>query len=249
MSVRQESYFIGNGDVFIAPVSNGVLTGAYLRLGNVPSLSLTTSVTKVQHKESYSGLGLNDLVIETGRSAMIDATLESFDPDILAAALYGTKTVVSAGTVTGETAKAYKGGYTFLASSNVSSVVVKKGVATLVLNTDYELDAKSGSLYFLPAGVTVVDGDDILIDYTKSASNKVSGLSLPNKNVSLIFKGLDQASETGLLPVTTVRAYKVRLEPASTIQLINTSTSVNSYSLKGEILRDINGRFFDIERP
>lgn len=56
---------------------------------------------------------------------------------------------------------------------NVSAVTVTKAPSTdLVLNTDYTLDTVLGRIQILETSSTVVNGDDLLVDYTPAANTR-----------------------------------------------------------------------------
>ena len=53
----------------------------------------------------------------------------------------------------------------------VSAVVVEVGASTKTLGTDYEVDAVSGGI-FIPAGSTIVTGDDVIVTYNSAANTR-----------------------------------------------------------------------------
>ena len=62
-----------------------------------------------------------------------------------------------------------KGRCYFIGAVGLNTVVVKKGVTTLVEGTDYTLDLGAGVLTVLPASVTVSDGDDLSVTFGNTA--------------------------------------------------------------------------------
>jgi len=62
-----------------------------------------------------------------------------------------------------------KGRCYFVGAVGLNTVVVKKGVTSLVEGTDYIIDPGAGVLTVLPGSVTVADGDDLSLTFGNSA--------------------------------------------------------------------------------
>jgi hypothetical protein len=61
-----------------------------------------------------------------------------------------------------------KGRCYFVGAVGLNTVVVKKGVTTLVEGTDYTIDPGAGVLTVLPGSVTVAEGDDLSLTFGNS---------------------------------------------------------------------------------
>lgn len=105
-----------------------------------------------------------------------------------------------------------KGRCYFVGAVGLNTVVVKKGVTTLVEGIDYTVDPGAGVLTVLPASVTVSDGDDLSLTFGNSAITFESYTG----NSQVLFRGsvrilesnqfsgvpLREISFTGVLSVT-----------------------------------------------
>ena len=105
-----------------------------------------------------------------------------------------------------------KGRCYFIGAVSLNTVVVKKGVTTLVVGTDYTVDPATGVLTILPGSVTVTDGDDVSLTFGNSAVTFESYTG----NSQVLFRGsvriletnqfsgvpLREVSFTGVLSVT-----------------------------------------------
>jgi hypothetical protein len=106
-----QRYYLGQGKVYISERDPdlGTPVGGFRFLGNVPMLKISTSTQKVSHFESYTGQQLEDLSIETKKSASFMLTLEDFSKENLGIAFFGNHTVSAAGvSVSSEQHKAYE---------------------------------------------------------------------------------------------------------------------------------------------
>jgi len=105
-------------------------------------------------------------------------------------AVVQSATTAPAGTasITGIT----KGRCYFIGAVGLDTVVVTKGVTTLVEGTDYTMDLKAGVITILPGGVTLVDGDDIALTFGNVAVDFESYTS----NSQVLFRGTVRILET-----------------------------------------------------
>jgi len=149
--------------------------------------------------------------------------------------------------VIGATATTFQLSATF-GGSAVNGSTAGSGV-TVTLKPDYRIDERSGVLTFSPTA-NFSDGDSLRANYVSGESAKVAGFTKPNKEVWLLFEGLNTAEDDA--PVA-VQCYKVRLDPASEWQLI--SDTFSQFQIAGTLLYDtlqpdddINGRFFRVEK-
>lgn len=242
-----DRYYRGQGKVFIAQRSTAGVAIDFRYLGNIPELKLSTEVQEIKHKESSTGKGKTDLIIETQHDAMVSMKLEDLTKDNLAFALFGTASTIASATVSAESIPYKgKGKYYNLANINVAAVVVKRLAITLVAGTDYTIDLKSGTLYLVPtSAVAWVDGDNILIDYTAVAAEKITGFSSYNRNYWLRFNGLNTVESDA--PVI-IDVFNARFKPQKVMDLI--SNELSSAELDGEVLYDefqsADGGYFKI---
>lgn len=154
-------------------------------LGNSPEFSATIDSENLDHMDSDHGINEKDesITLSTNRSGSF--TTDNIDPENVALFFFGEKFVfaVSASTVTGEAHTDVEPGLTYQLGASlvnptgarmVSTVVVKGGAGgttTYTLGTDYKIDENMGRLTILEGG-TILDGDDILVDYAVAAHNR-----------------------------------------------------------------------------
>lgn len=243
-----DRYYRGQGSVYLSERDQvtGQPTGGFRFLGNVPTLRISTTTQQIKHQESYTGQQLTDLVIETTKEAQLTMTLEYFDAQNLAFALYGTPTVIAGATVTNEAVIAQPGRHVPLANINLSAFTsLVAGATTYVQGTDYVVNLKSGMISF-PTDSTIAAGATVRANYVSGNTEKVSAFTRTNKEFWLRFDGLNTAENDN--PVV-IDCYRVRFMPQKQWDLIGNELS--SMELDGDILFDSkqpntaeNGRFF-----
>jgi hypothetical protein len=230
-------YFRGQGRVYAAVRDVSGNPGKLIWLGNVSALSVTLETETLEHQESYSGQRLTDLKLIVGKTAQVEATLESWDLDNLALGLYGQTVAVTGAAVTNEVLP-----NTLVANDivktvhpKISSVTVKDSAtptaATLVANTNYEIEnASFGRIKILNPASFV---QPLKVDYTYAARKDVGMFTQPVPERSLIFHGLNTA--VGNTPMV-VELFRVQLNPLSQLPLIG--DEVAAFTLAGEALVD-----------
>lgn len=136
-------YYSGQGSLLTA--TRNALTGkpeGFIRIGNIPDLTLDIEVQKFEHKESESGSRLQDLSIIKEKKGKFSATLESLNLANLALGFYGADSSVTGATVASETVKAFLDKRCPLAHPDVSAVTVNAPATTLfTVTTAYLLNA------------------------------------------------------------------------------------------------------------
>jgi hypothetical protein len=185
-------------------------------VGNVPELSLSMSVTKVDHRESYSGQALVDLSYVTEKNATVNITLEEFSAFNFGLALNGATKKVAAATGNTITYAALNEGKTYVLGGdiNVSNVVLEDSTSTaLVLNTDYTLDAMRGSFTML---TTQTGGGTVT--YDTGGYDLTSLYTLPDSEWWLRFEGLNMLDNNR---PTVADFYRVKFEPAQNLGFIS----------------------------
>lgn len=178
------NYTLGRGELFFGQFAPGTQNPrGELFLGNCPELSFTAEQETLDHYSSTRGVRIKDESVLLQLDYSGSFVTDNISPENLAMFFLGeslTSTTTST-PVTGEALNGVEKGRTYqLGTSStapagvrkVSSVVVKKGATTLVLNTDYSLDAALGRVTILAGSVTVSNGDDLTVDYTIDASTR-----------------------------------------------------------------------------
>lgn len=229
-SCTTNEYFSGQGSVLIA--TKNATTGdaeGFVPVGNVSALTLGIETTVFEHKESCSGTRGVDKQITQEVKVNVSMTLESLNKENLSLAMYGTDSIIAAGSVTDEAGVAKLGKWIPFDFINVSTVVVTNtGAAiTYVLGDNYDEDLAGGQIYLYTtaeqtaagAADTIVEDQVLEFDYSHTAQDKIEGVtssSAPER--WLRFVGLNTAD--GDKPVT-VDIYKLSVQPLAELALIN----------------------------
>lgn len=226
-----DKYFaVPQGKVYIATRNSTGLSSGYEYIGDTDGFTITTSQQFLDIFESYSGNRTIAAHIPTQTDLSVELSILNFDSANIARAYNGDIVSTAAGSVVGETAKAYEGKTIPLKYAGVSAVVVKKGATTLTLNTDYTVNAEAGSINILTGSPVITDGDSITIDYTHTGGEKIRGLTNTGSNYSLYFEGkskFDNLAQKAYI-------HNVALQLAGTMSLIG--TGVNKLVVGGKLL-------------
>jgi len=179
-----DNLVLGRGELYFDPFLSGTTTKTGERyIGNTTEINLNIESDKLDHFSSDRGIREKDrsVILEVRRQGSF--TTDNMATENLAMFLLGdTSTVTQAsGSVVAEgIADVIKGRYYQVGVSAgnpqgvraISAVTVKKGASTLVLDTDYSLDATLGRIKILDGSVTITNGDDLTVDYTRAANSR-----------------------------------------------------------------------------
>ena len=175
---------LGRAEVYFRPFLAGTSTpqASFQYFGNTPGFSLTASTSKLDHFSSDRGLRVKDksVLLEVNYTGSMETDNMSFDN--LGKFFLGSVSTITQASATGteETfTDVTKPGLLVLGvtagnpqgARGVSAVVVEVGASTKTLGTDYEVDAVSGGI-FIPAGSTIVTGDDVIVTYNSAANTR-----------------------------------------------------------------------------
>lgn len=227
-------YYSGQGSLLIAERDINGKPKGFLKVGNVPELTIDIEVNKTEHKESESGSRLIDLTLINSKNGKFKMKLENLSLDNLALGLYGTSATVALGTVTDEAVIFYKGKRVALAHPNVSSVVVKDQaeLITYVAGVDYVVHAATGSLDCL-TGSAILDGDELNVAYSHGAYTNLEAFTqavAPERY--LRFEGLNTVDGSHVL----IDIYRGQFDPLTNYGLIQ--EGVAAVDMGGQILAD-----------
>lgn len=237
-------YYYGQGCVSIAPVTNGVITGGFKEVGDADLLEINPSQEFLDIRESKSGARNKVKHLVTASEYQFNMQIKEITAENLTRAFYGTQSSSTAGTAVVEQVTAYSAGDVVPVSkvnlSNVSVGVNGGAGGDLVLDTDYSLNADTGSIKIL-AGHTHADltGNgpwtlDITFDH--GASESVAFAQEILKTYAIRFEGINVA-EDGAPNIVTI--HNVALNLSSTLSLIDTAEA--TLTIGGEALPDSNG--------
>jgi hypothetical protein len=230
------TYFSGQGKVYVAERETDGSAKAFRFIGNVPALSVSLSLDKLEHKESTTGQRLKDLEIVREKNAEFQATVEEWNIENLSMAFYGVKAAVTGSSILNEETPSgiVAGDFVRTRYADISSVVITDSAgspATLTLGTHYRINsAKHGSIEFLNVtGFT----QPFEIDYTYAAQSNLPLFTESGKDFWVRFEGLNTAdSDREVL----VELYKVRIDPTTEFPMIN--DELLQFELGGAVLDD-----------
>nr|WP_318382485.1 hypothetical protein [uncultured Enterobacter sp.] len=212
----QETYYYGQGKVYLAPRDLDGKPGAWRWIGDVSALQVAMTVESFSHKDSYSGQRAEVRRLITSKEASVTSTWHDYNPDNLALVLYGQNATIPSGTVTSETLPAnIKIGERFsLEHQNISDVVIDD----LVIETDFTVDAEFGAITFLTDQAKAPS-----VSYTFGPSTVTSIFDQNPVEVAFRFEGLNMAEDEQRV---ILELYKLKYDPTSALSLINTDTSL-----------------------
>lgn len=230
---------LGAGEVlFDRYDANGDSTG-YRHLGNVESLTISTTVEKLEKKSSMQGKRTTYKEVVIGQTAEVSMILSEFDPDNLALAFRGDVVDFTQAGAWGLSAQSINGGVAIvfdrwypMGKRSLSNVVISQGTP-LTLGDDYEINLELGLVKILESGagteaITTWDGDSAPL-----ASSSIRGLASSSINGRLkYFSATDQVSG----PRYELDVHNFEPAPEGELGLI--SEVYGTFTLKGKAQED-----------
>jgi hypothetical protein len=214
MATHNDNLTLGRGEVWFRDDSK---TG-FRFLGNAPGFSMNVTSEKLPHYRSTRGIREKDrdITVQTNRSTSIQ--LEDISPANLALYLLGNTSVIAQTSATDQTetfndvnkGALYQVGATSqnpTGTKKLIDFVLKKGVTTLVLNTDYEVDLDRGTFQILADSVTVLEGDDLTAEFDRGAVSReqtVSGSDSATGALKYIEFNAEGTDKDWLFPQVTI---------------------------------------------
>ncbi|MFA7239371.1 MAG: hypothetical protein WC091_04605 [Sulfuricellaceae bacterium] len=234
--MAQNTYFSGQGVVYLAERDSSGNPLAFEDARNAPAFKFSLKTETLEHKESRSGQRLVDLRLIKGKSAECSMTLDVFDKARLALVLYGAHSTLAAGSVTDEAMPAgmLVGQFYGTAKPVISSVVIKDSAATpatLAHNKDYRVTSPGGGMieilnvgtFVQPFKVSYVNGDATNINMMTAGA--------PERWVR--FVGVNTAANNANV---IIDLYRVSFDPLKDLNLI--SDDIAKFELAGSVLMD-----------
>ena len=236
------NYYYGQGCVYIAPVTDGVISGGFTAVGDADLLEITPSQEFLDITESKSGKFKRVKHIETSSNFSFSLNVKEISAENLKKAFYGTLTANTAATSFTDTVTAYDDSMVPLTHINISnvSVEVSGGTGALVLGTDYSIGEQglaNGHIVILPghthADLSSGSSWTLEVTYDYASSDKVEFGKEVLKHFAIIFEGINVA-ENGRAERVTI--HNVSLNMSTTLNLI--TDDAGTLSLVGEALPD-----------
>lgn len=185
--------------------------------GNVPKLDISCAVEKEELRESYTGQ--NALIATVFKSKTLTGSFDTNDLGLyqLVRNLQGQRVPVVGATVTDEAVADTVGAGRpfFLQSINITTATIRAGSVTLVADTDYILNLKTGR------GVMLTDQVDVKATYTHAGHTALGIFAAADQNYGLRYAGIN--SVDGKPYVLTL--YNLRIAPAQNLSFIGDTFS------------------------
>lgn len=125
----------------------------------------------------------------------------------------------------------------------LTAFTITQAAVTLVLGTDYTVDAVRGEIFILPTSPAVIENTTpLLVDYTYPTISlkKVAPWAQPTIYASLSYTG---DSATGVR--TDVDVWRTQIKPADVRRMLNppTDTEFTNLTIQGDVLDDTAGLY------
>lgn len=238
-ATNPDKYFKGGAKVYFdLEDSAGALTGQRF-LGSIQAIGSQMQETKIEAKDFT--LATPSIVKSVPSDRKLDINLELQEFQLRNLALGHAGKVVAAnqssGSATDQAINGIKVGMWYpVGAYGITAVSAKKGPSTAAtLNTDYKVDAVFGLIYIVPGGL-FVDGDNLLVTYTK-----------PAKTMEKLQIGTETVLEGRLVirsvPLSGPRLegtyWRAQISPDGELPWI--SEPFGSFKLKATVLADSDG--------
>lgn len=235
-----ESYYFGQGKLWIAEIGAGGVLGDWVWIGDVSELTGQGSETRVQHRESYSGV--NAMVRDFGKELGMtwNVTVHQLDADNVGRFTRSRMSAQIAGTVSAEALPnpVANGDLISLDHMNVSSLVITDSAtptpATLVRGTHYDYDI-FGDVEILSLPTSPAPTQPLKAAYSHGATKQAAFLAGTDKNYALKYKGVNLA-ESGA-PIL-VELYKTSAGLLQQLSLITSGNQLASSPISFSTLLD-----------
>ncbi|HEB76899.1 MAG TPA: hypothetical protein ENI90_00030 [Methylothermaceae bacterium] len=211
--------FIGSGTARVRPLGRSDFpAGVFAVPANVTTLQITPQAETLSRpsfmKESY-GQALDSYV--KLQPPQINLTWDGIDNEVLTSVFAGILQTVNetAQTVTDEAVTAASGKWVKLANRHLdpATVVVtdSAGTTTYTVDTDYQVNAELGMIYFVPGGA-IADGDSVLVDYNTLAfaGSRIIGAKKAAVEMEILFDGRNEITGENVF----LHIYDAKIRPS-----------------------------------
>ena len=213
----------------------------------------------MERNESYTGSRLPNRRATRSRKGTLNITFDEFTDDNNALMLIGSKTTVAASAAQTNVPLAATvpnpakvGDTLVIPGKNLTAVVIKDSTGspkTLVLDTNYSLDAFAGSIDILDLTTGGPYVMPLKADFTPGQRTVVGAFKTATPEVYLRFEGIN--TDDGSRCVVDV--FRSRLSPPREVQFIGDDFA--DFELTGSVLADLtrltssaDGQFFSLTR-
>ena len=217
------------GGVYARPVGSAQPLQS---IGGIEELKLNIKEqVKKQTDYSHAGGGTRATVRRVETIEM-SAKLQDINMVNLARAVFGNATEVMSGTVVAEAVTAHRAGLCRLAHLSPTSVVVKKGAATITESGNYEV--RPEGVFIFDTAPDIMDNDALTVDYAHNGYDIVQALTTAAPILEMSYYGINEADDG---KPSVVDLFRVQLGAAKSVGLID-SKDFSVLEIDGEVLSD-----------
>lgn len=225
-------YFRGQGILKLAeydPLTD--VLGGFRKVGNVPMLKVSPSVTKLEHEEDQSGLNLVDGTWYLSPKLAISFDLEAYNASNISLALWGNKTVNTASSFTNRAVDHVAAGFDYEFGRPGAVIVSMTDSASTAITADKYTVNTDGTFTFTGDLTALVM--PLKLSGTESANTTIGVMSDNKKEVALIFAGLNAAD--GNRPAT-IKIPRISMSPTKDMEWV--SKTLQKLALEGTAIYD-----------
>jgi len=178
---------LGRGEIHFSLFRTGYTPDGFRYVGNTPEFSYTSNLEKLDHFSSDHGIREKDksVVLQTDFTASL--TMDDIQADNLALTMFGSASVLAQSAASSLTETftdvtpglGYQVGLTDSRPAgyhSLASVVVKVGVSTKTITTDYTVDTELGIVTPVVGGGIVQD-DEMIVEFNVTAKSRIMVVS------------------------------------------------------------------------
>ncbi len=175
-----KDYVVGKGELHFDKFEDGTktLTGERY-LGNTPEFSISQDQSTLDHYDADSGLNVKDESIVTEQNMTGSLVTDNISPENIALWFGGEieDATIASATGVAQTIPAKKGRWLQLGTSeshpdgarNITTLLVKVGVTTVLQPNNYEFDGALGRVYIEEDAPDIDEDDPLIITYNQTA--------------------------------------------------------------------------------
>lgn len=235
-----ENVKLGKGSLMLALFDDEGNENGLSFMGNCSAVSISSNI---QTAELFSSTERTAALIarsKTRTSFTLSATLNEYAKENLRLFLLGeenTKSQTSGTNVAKSLTNVLKGKYYETGHRKITNVTVNRDTDVLVLNVDYEVNSEFGIIHIRPSSITVVDGDDIVVEYDKPvASIQQIRIGKQSSQLARLVYLADDSNQDNVSARDRLEVWKVDVAPEGDLNLV--SDDYGSFNLTMAVLAD-----------
>ncbi|HFF9504116.1 TPA: hypothetical protein ACGE99_003792 [Serratia marcescens] len=225
-----ETYYYGQGKVYLARRDENGRPGAFRWVGDVSELSITLAFEQKTAKSSRSGKLVNTRRYMTSQSGAVTSAWHNFSADNLSLLLNSDVVRNYPRIIENEILppNISAGDRIALSHQNVWGVEV----GGLTEGQDYTVDAPWGMIDFITTPVN----QPVSVDYSRASSTTAAIFNGKTDEFAFRYESLNLAESNQRM---LVELYRLSFEPLTTLQLINNDAKMAALETAAEIMYDL----------